>query len=237
MNSVPGFVDKKGLVATTLTGIDEHTDFSRALDLSHEFSFLEWGVLLGGAPSPRYPHIDTIANWASVCHDRQARTALHLCGKFARQWIAGDPDIVELARQFGRIQVNVVAARTDVDALVDAVTSSRHPRVITQHNAANETITHRLINEHQHAVLFDASGGRGEATTSWPTHIPGKACGYAGGLSPETVEEELEKIAAQAGPAFWIDMEGRVRTAQDTLDLDRCQRVLANVQRWLVARN
>lgn len=232
MSPVPGFSAQQGLVATTLTGVDEHTDVARALDLSRRFPWLEWGVLLGGDPSPRYPSWSFIERWALACESIGAHSALHLCGAFARKWIENDPQVVALARLFARIQVNVVARRIDVDALVDAIQSGRHPRVITQHNHANEIITARLASETGHAVLFDASGGRGVAATQWPMVIPGKACGYAGGLSPENVGSELDKIAQVAGEAFWIDMEGRLRREDDTLNLDRCEAVLVAVSAW-----
>lgn len=232
MSRVPGFFNQQGLVAATLTGVDHQTDLDRALELSYRFPFLEWGVLLGGSPSPRYPSQDFIARWAERCHASRARTALHLCGVFARKWIEGDHQIVDLARQFGRIQVNMVASRIDVEALVEAIASARHPHVITQHNTANQSITDRLLAEPTHAVLFDASGGRGVMASDWPMAIEGKACGYAGGLSPENVETALDAISVVAGPAFWIDMEGRIRRNDDTLDLDRCEAVLRAVSRW-----
>lgn len=232
MSKVPGFFDQRGLVATTLTGVDEQTDIDRALSLSQRFPLLEWGVLLGGTLSPRYPKLPFIESWAAACRPFRARTALHLCGGFARKWIENDPHIVELARLFGRIQVNVVASRIDTDALVDAIQMARHPHVITQHNPANQDLTTRLMGEPAHAVLFDASGGRGVAAEHWPQAIQGKACGYAGGLSPENVADELAKIAPLAGEAFWIDMEGRLRREDDTLDLDRCEAVLEAVGAW-----
>ena len=221
-------------IGVTLTGIDQSTDLDRAIELSHRHEMLEWGVLLGGTPSPRYPSISFIQAWANRANREGVPAALHLCGRFARAWIDNDPEIVALASQFGRIQVNVVAARINVDALIEAVRTQRHPNVITQHNDANQVITDSLSDVPTHSILFDASGGRGVGPEQWPSPVPGKVCGYAGGMGPQNVREELYRIAtlAQKLP-FWIDMEGRVRTPEDTLALDACDAVLSEVGRFL----
>jgi phosphoribosylanthranilate isomerase len=76
-------------------------------------------------------------------------------------------------------------------------------------------------------VLFDASHGRGEVAASWPAVLPGLYCGYAGGLEPDNLAEQLGRIAEAAGDAtVWIDMESRVRTPRDELDLGKVIRVL-----------
>ena len=52
--------------------------------------------------------------------------------------------------------------------------------------------------------------------------------GYAGGLGPDNIESELQRIAAAAGDApFWIDMETRVRSDNDEqFDLNKVRRCL-----------
>jgi len=76
-------------------------------------------------------------------------------------------------------------------------------------------------------VLFDSSGGRGLAPVSWPAPLPGTTCGYAGGLGPDTLTEQLPLIHTAAnGRGYWIDMEGRLRTPEDRFDLDRARRCL-----------
>lgn len=225
---------EQGPVKITLTGIDQFTDLERAHALSAQFPRLEWGILLGTAETPRYPSVGFIGEWVRQCQERGTRTAMHLCGKFARAWIDNDPQVVSLASEFDRIQINVVADRIDVDALVNAVLEGRHPDIITQHNKANEKITSRLAGVGNHSVLFDASGGRGASPDAWPAAIAGKACGYAGGMGPENVSEELDRIAMAAdGARFWIDMEGKVRTPEDKLDLEKCEQVLYRVNAWL----
>ena len=77
-------------------------------------------------------------------------------------------------------------------------------------------------------VLFDSSHGAGVLSKLWPKSKSAFECGYAGGLSPENVLEENEKIAKAAdGIAYWIDMEGKVRSDNGKiLDLDKVRTVL-----------
>ena len=213
----------------TLTGVDAATPQTRLIDLSARFPKVEWGILLGRAETPRYPSIDLINKWADRREQHGLRMALHLCGGFARRWIENDAEIVALARRFDRIQVNVVASRIDLPMLVDGIRFVRHTNIITQHNAANEVLTASVMDCPNHSILFDTSGGRGVAPSAWPISFPGKACGYAGGLGPDTVAEQLALISQVAAAGYWIDMEGQIRT-NDLFDLDRCERVLEIVQ-------
>ena len=76
-----------------------------------------------------------------------------------------------------------------------------------------------------HAILFDASAGRGVAPEGWPAPLPGHFCGYAGGINPDNVAGHIDKIAAAGAQDTWIDMESGVRT-DDRFDLDKVRRVL-----------
>lgn len=63
-------------------------------------------------------------------------------------------------------------------------------------------------------LLFDESGGRGESPESWqkPVYGPEHLQGYAGGLKPETVGTELDKIVKVArNRDIWVDIEGGVQ--------------------------
>jgi hypothetical protein len=51
--------------------------------------------------------------------------------------------------------------------------------------------------------------------------------GYAGGISPDNVEKKLRTLLEyDSDERFWIDMETRVRTEDEWLDLDKVERVL-----------
>jgi phosphoribosylanthranilate isomerase len=63
----------------------------------------------------------------------------------------------------------------------------------------------------------------------WPRPVPGIYCGYAGGLGPDNVVEQVKKISEVAGDVpFWIDAETKLFT-NDRFDLDKVRRFLAAV--------
>ncbi len=56
--------------------------------------------------------------------------------------------------------------------------------------------------------------------------------GYAGGLKPSNIAQQLPLIAAAAGDGpYWIDMESGVRDADDRFDLGKCRAVCEAVYR------
>lgn len=79
------------------------------------------------------------------------------------------------------------------------------------------------------AALFDPSCGTG-VIGDRPRALPFVHCGYAGGLGPDTVTQELPRIAAaRNGSPVWIDMETKIRTVEgknDIFDLDKVRTVL-----------
>ena len=76
-----------------------------------------------------------------------------------------------------------------------------------------------------HAILFDASAGRGVAPEGWPAPIPDHFCGYAGGINPGNVARHIELIKEAGAEDTWIDMESGVRT-ENRFDLDKVREVL-----------
>lgn len=221
---------------TTLTGLDDAVDLAEVARISSAHpGRVEWGVLLGNGEGARYPTRERISALVALRQDQpDVRLALHLCGKYALRWIADDAEVVALAAQFDRIQLNVNGndSRLDKDALLAALVDGRHPAVITQHNTNNQALTAFLGDAPNHALLFDASGGRGVAPTDWPLPVDGKVCGYAGGLGPGVIDRQLRRIASLANGPFWIDMEAALRTPDDQIDLDSCERVLEEVDAW-----
>jgi len=78
------------------------------------------------------------------------------------------------------------------------------------------------------AILFDLPGGAGILPAEWPAPRASLPCGYAGGLDPENVEDQLQRIASVCDRPFWIDMERRVRSNDDSiLDIAKVRQVLA----------
>ena len=115
-------------------------------------------------------------------------------------------------------------------------------QAIFQYDTVNTNAMLACVGQHVHdeyesadlgiAALYDLSHGAGVLPEEWShplarTAIP---CGFAGGLSPENVASQIEKILLVMGDTpFWIDAETHLRS-----DGDR-QFDLAKVRRFLEA--
>jgi len=225
------------MTVVTLTGVDETTSLDSVVELSAQFPFVEWGVLYSPSKAGkggRYPSVESALQILQFLRENDVSTAVHLCGGGVVGALDGrDGNALALAELAGRVQLNFNQARQSLDlSTVDALADRLGKPVITQHNQANETV-HLHLASPFHQVLFDASGGRGTRPEQWPNMLPGIRCGFAGGLGPENVVRELDRIAeASHGYPFWIDMETSLRDREDRFDLAVCEEVLSAVGHW-----
>ena len=88
------------------------------------------------------------------------------------------------------------------------------------------------------SMLFDASGGRGISPDTWRAPVmPNHKMGYSGGLSPENVADNLDKInmVLPVGYNTWIDAEGKLKDP-DTKQFDtlRAEQYIQNAIRLIV---
>ena len=222
--------------AITLTGADDATDPCALVDIaaSRPAGLVEWGVLYSSSRfgQGRYPSRARIDEIAKMCtHASNAVFALHICGSAVRDFIAGCGHVSEVAQAFPRIQVNFIAPKHDLDALRERIAERPGRTVITQRNVPNANLWPLLGDLPNHAMLFDASGGRGQECAYWPSIIRGACCGYAGGLGPDNLRTELPRIeAAAAGQITWVDMESKLRDARDRFDLARALQCIGIVE-------
>lgn len=218
----------------TFTGVDERTDLHEVTQLSRQIPCLEWGFLYSpkraGTPG-RYPSVDFLKKAFTdlPAGPDGVRVALHLCGDsvnhlllHARSTAREFVDLV--AARGGRVQLNFnqVIRPINLGALASLMQAYPQTTFITQDNFANVGVRKALkeLEVTNHAVLFDASGGRGVLCTDWPAPHGDIPCGYAGGLGPKTIGAALEQIAEKVGDAcIWTDKEGQIRSA-DTDGVD-----------------
>jgi len=75
--------------------------------------------------------------------------------------------------------------------------------------------------------LYDLSGGAGMLPDKWIKPI-GDYCGYAGGLSPDNLKDNLNKLSNIVGDVpIWIDAETHLRSHNDKVfDIDKVIRFL-----------
>jgi hypothetical protein len=237
----------------TMTGADDNTSIERMAELSSRFGFAEWGILFSQAKSgvPRYPSLDWVEQLAESSFDETMRFCAHLCGK----WVS---DAMKLGRVtfvdrddllnelFHRIQLNCFKDRLrkaldpEKGELLWEGLSDSVPFILGGNYGTLEPDVRRFFLCEVYP-LFDASGGHGKLAKEWPSpwvvNDTPLFCGYAGGLSPENLGEELLRIEqacqveARKEPEIWIDAESGLRT-NDEFDLDKCEQFLEIAEPW-----
>lgn len=89
----------------------------------------------------------------------------------------------------------------------------------------------------QFSLLYDSSYGVGKSPDTWlPPAYPNHAQGYAGGLGPENITENLEKISAQLPDDYttWIDAEGKLMIpGTRQFDINRARGYVNGALNWM----
>jgi phosphoribosylanthranilate isomerase len=140
---------------------------------------------------------------------------------------------------FNRIQINLRPHMVGKINLNSVQSLLHRPEFIIQYRGRDEEKSivkdipsFNSESKNSFAVLFDASGGKGLLPENWLPPFSGMRCGYAGGLNPDNLQEQLVKIAKIAnGQSVWADMETGVRT-DNRLDLEKVRRCLEIAKPW-----
>jgi hypothetical protein len=219
----------------TITGADDRTPISALVDLTAEFPFVEWGILVsmrqeGGV---RFPSRDWQRRFATAIGDKAV--SMHVCGEWTRQLLRGRLDWNDLPADTrivaDRVQINTHAEEhVSTIGMFDWMERRAGKQFIIQLDGVNDHIfdaaVYRGLNV---AGLFDCSHGAGLLPAKWPKPCHYKIYhGFAGGLGPVNAAEQAKKIVEEimGSLSFWIDMEGRVRTEHEELDLVKVRTVL-----------
>lgn len=210
----------------TITGADDGTDIQWMLEMHERYPFVEWGILvscsrMGGF---RFPSIDWLARL--IPHQDKLQTSMHVCGKWVRQICAGDWSDLLLAigvsaERAKRVQLNFHAQAHKLDEkffkAAQIASQNSNWQLIFQLDGVNDGLLEQARLDRLDAVpLYDLSGGAGVLPSQWTKQSTGVYTGYAGGLGPRNVIEQVEKIKSVANGRIWIDMETRVRTPDDS---------------------
>ena len=239
----------------TITGADDKIDTKDLIEISEDFPFVEWGVLISSTKSgqSRYPSIEWIENFSHKKSEGM-NISVHLCGKMVRKMLIGEretkywafyPEIFLKERGMNsRIQINSNISKCKYDAEVFtknlATTHKYYPDVsfITQYHEGNKDIlwndlAHYGIRQH---ILFDSSGGRGIYTFSDPPPEPirGFFCGYAGGINPDNVQTLIDVLDNMGKGICWIDMESGIRDSDNNFDLNKVVDILEKCAEYIV---
>jgi hypothetical protein len=238
----------------TVTGADDSTPVADILKIAEEFPYAEFGILLssGSMGFRRFPSGSWLVELVSAVIEKNLDLNLsgHLCGAWVRQFMLGNFPTAELcaihpefikAGVFKRWQINThgIPHKNNTTALAQAVTElgSRNQSVIFQHDNANTNtlLSIQGLGCKNIATLFDLSHGAGVLPDAWPRPMPDIYCGYAGGMSPENVADQLTKIEPLVGDnETWIDAETHLRTPDDQkFDLDKVRAFLTAAKPWI----
>ena len=220
-------------IRVTFTGADPSCSVDALIGLLEEAPGLELAFLYSETRQGRgrYPPAAWIRETARTIEQciGPGRVALHLCGRARFRFLDGDPVDPQLGDlgAFARIQLNGTLTREDAGAVDTMLRAHPERRLIVQYEHSTDLQAALPPFGSALEVLFDASGGRGIPRTSWPRPLEGHLCGYAGGLGADNLARELPRITLAAdGAPYWIDMEGKLRDAQDRFQVQQAKAVL-----------
>lgn len=219
----------------TITGADNKTNQRDLATLSKKFPFVEWGILISKNSEglSRFPS----HYWIKKLFTYNLNLSCHVCGTLVRSLLKGSLELnLELLDSFNRIQLNfhVENVKVDIDSFSQLLKDIGKD-IIFQMDGKNDYLMFKLYDKFARIFpLFDLSGGAGIVPNEW--HFPLKYnnsteliyCGYAGGLGPDNLEDQLRRIENVVGDhTIWIDMETKVRSKNDSVfDIDRVETCL-----------
>lgn len=210
-------MSKATLTRVTLTGADETVEPRILCDLSRIYPFVEWGILIGSQDGKhRFPSSQWIATLLQKRRP-EMQLSLHICGKHLRDIAKGEAlDFTLNYPHFQRCQLNWHAepqgeiAHNIVGAFKE-MQGTWQPEIIFQLDEANDHLALECSRTSlKVAGLHDMSHGAGKLPESWLPSFHKFPIGYAGGLGPENLAEELPKILEVAQGDIWIDMETKL---------------------------
>jgi len=214
----------------TVTGADDSVEVGALVEIQEKYPFVEWGILLsiGNEGINRFPSVQWIDGLIKA--KENLTLSGHLCGKWVRDICAGRQTLYEDRPQFksifGRYQLNFhsyLHQIKDRTAFINAVDALAVEQVILQFDDVNNDMLASVRDANIDAVpLFDTSGGAGVLPGEWPKAL-NVYSGYAGGLSPENLGEQMALIGEVCGNGpIWIDAETMLRSNHDSVfDLEK----------------
>lgn len=233
----------------TLTGADNTVQQQPLHDLTAQFPFVEWGILLSNTAEGknRFPSTEWICDLVAGYEHRKHKPQLsgHLCGRWVRDICAGNwsflDDRPEFSGYFTRFQLNFHSYLHKIKDMDKFVEGFKDPRlsfckqfIFQLDDVNNEILEVAQKNDINAAGLFDTSGGAGVLPKEWPESLR-EYCGYAGGLGPQNLREQMELLDTVVGDrTVWVDMETHVRDYDnDDFDYEKCRQCLEIGKEWV----
>ncbi len=234
----------------TCSGANEHTDIERLVNLCTDYSLSEIGIQVSGRKAsfslPRYWWIKALQYYIER-EPMNVRIALHLNEDWVESFCRGEipPELghfLKMKDYYGnpfvkRVQLNFKIGREktpDVKTLLATMNEFPRHHFILSYNESNADIIQQIYQTgFKFDCLYDGSFGGGIMPDCRPAPVFKNILqGYAGGLSPENVTAELDKIGAVTPESFYIDAQGKLEDVDGHLSLEKCEAYLKEAYAW-----
>ena len=232
----------------TISGTNEHTNVEDLAVLLFKYPVAEAGIQVSGEKcsygSPRFEWIMSLYRFLNK-NKMRVNVALHLNKDWVEQFCAGEvvPELKELLKLryyngekfIKRVQLNFKIGREktpEFETLYKMIREYGEHRFISSYNKENAPLIDKLYQSGlMFDNLFDSSFGKGIEPTSreLPVYY-GILQGYAGGLGPDNIAEELRKLKAIDGDIY-IDAQKKLEDEMEHLDLEKAKDFILNALR------
>jgi len=199
--------------------------------------------------SPRYNWIMSVVK--ELPSTGSGKLTLHVGGDWARDIVKTGKlpramaNIVDKANYPIQVQLNIAdRGRTYIEEtdpnkfakLISSNAEQNKARFTLQYYSTSAPFIEDLLKVTDNFdVLYDGSFGHGKQAAQYQSLFPNQLQGYAGGLSPDNIADELSKINAlqTIRVPIWVDAEGKLSDEKrNTIDLDKAQKFIDNAFNW-----
>lgn len=237
---------KKILQTVTITGADDSIKPDELIMLSRDYPFVEWGILLSqdGFGTKKFPSREWIHNLLELKKEYHINLSGHICGQWVRDLCVGSPAFFDefgyKYNSFERFQLNFHAEPLPINfgKMEDTLRRYLHSKkILFQMDGVNNTVYEHLNGRSDFQIFpfFDTSHGAGMVPRAWPKQPNVKYSGYGGGLSPENLLVELDRICRVADGPIWIDVETHVRSGKNSdFDIEKVIAFLKIAQPFVI---
>ena len=227
------------------SGINENNDINDAVEFLKKYKNAEFGVQCSPKKAGyQTPLFEWLKELLSKLNEQkiEKKVALHLNEGFVVSFCDVKvpdeiSDLLSIENAVGRLQLNFKIGRETfaLGAVPNIKTLQKTMQPISSHpiilsaSQPNLPFIHKAYHQKtKFDVLFDDSFGEGIAPdVRQPPLFEDVFQGYAGGLSPENVAEELRKIGKIAKGSIFIDAEGKLK--QDgSFSFDKAEKFVQN---------
>lgn len=231
------------------TGFDDTHKFEEVAQFAASSDLVEVGIPVsrekqGRATYPTFKWIQDYLKFVSKNH-QDLRHALHVNGDICRDFLNGklSPELKKLISityqasetpVVGRIQMSL-DDKPDLEALAKLVEKLSMFRISFPYNSHTASMLTKAADLFMFDILVDSSAGKGLLPDSWPPIIfPDRFQGYAGGLTPENIKDNLNNISliVPSDTAIGIDVETGIKGSNGHTSLKKVHTFVDNVLDW-----